>query len=152
MGPERSEGGINEDIDMLKPAIAKMCSMQHGLDEVQIKALGAITLKLFKEYGQDLTITGLRDAFVDGTIRELGLGQGSAHQGSGGHAQPLHEGRRVRPVLRGAQHHRFLQRVHGDRERGAEAQARSARRGEHPPHVPDHGRDVPDPQTARRSS
>ncbi|MEO8248117.1 MAG: type IV secretion system protein TraC [Burkholderiales bacterium] len=67
------EGGINEDIDYLKPALAKMCSMGSALDEVQIKALGAMTLKLFKQYGRDLTITGLRDALVTGTIAELGL-------------------------------------------------------------------------------
>ena len=67
------EGGINEDIDYLKPALAKMCSMGSALDEVQIKALGAMTLKLFRQYGRDLTITGLRDALVSGTIAELGL-------------------------------------------------------------------------------
>ncbi|MBK6973194.1 MAG: type IV secretion system protein TraC [Sterolibacteriaceae bacterium] len=73
MGPNGIEGGINEDIDMLKPALAKMCSMSTRLEEVQIKALGAITLKLFKQYGKDLTITGLRDELVHGTIRDLGL-------------------------------------------------------------------------------
>ena len=67
------EGGINEDIDYLKPALAKMCSMGSSLDEVQIKALGAMTLKKFREYGHDLTITGLRDALVTGNIPELGL-------------------------------------------------------------------------------
>jgi conjugal transfer ATP-binding protein TraC len=67
------EGGINEDIDMLKPALAKMCSMSTPLEEVQLKALGAMTLKMFKEYGRDLTITGLRDAFREGTLKDLGL-------------------------------------------------------------------------------
>ena len=67
------EGGINEDIDYLKPALAKMCSMGSALEEVQIKALGAMTLKMFKQYGRDLTITGLRDALVSGSIPELGL-------------------------------------------------------------------------------
>ncbi|MBY0366037.1 MAG: type IV secretion system protein TraC [Burkholderiaceae bacterium] len=67
------EGGINEDIDMLKPALAKMCSMGSTLEEVQIKALGAMTLKLYKQYGRELTITGLRDAFITGSIPELGL-------------------------------------------------------------------------------
>ena len=67
------EGGINEDIDMLKPALAKMCSMGRTLEEVQLKALGAMALKLYKEYGRDLTITGLRDAFKTGSMPELGL-------------------------------------------------------------------------------
>jgi conjugal transfer ATP-binding protein TraC len=67
------EGGINEDIDMLKPALAKMCSMASALEEVQIKALGAMALKLYKQYGRELTITGLRDAFITGSIPELGL-------------------------------------------------------------------------------
>jgi conjugal transfer ATP-binding protein TraC len=63
---------INEDIDMLVPAISKMASMQRTLDEVQYKAISAMVLKLFKAYGNDLTITGLRDAFKAGTIDELG--------------------------------------------------------------------------------
>jgi conjugal transfer ATP-binding protein TraC len=67
------EGGISEDIDMLKPALAKMCSMGSRLEEVQLKALGAMALKLYKEYGRELTITGLRDAFKTGSLPELGL-------------------------------------------------------------------------------
>ncbi len=64
---------IHEDIDMLVPGIAKMCSMQHPLEEVQYKAISAMVLKLWKTYGQDLRITALRDAFKDGSIEELGL-------------------------------------------------------------------------------
>jgi conjugal transfer ATP-binding protein TraC len=64
---------INEDIDMLVPGISKMCSMQHALDEVQYKAISAMVLKLWREHGNDLTITGLRDAFKTGTIEELGV-------------------------------------------------------------------------------
>ncbi len=67
------EGGINEDIDMLKPALAKMCSMASPLEEVQLKALSAGVLRRYREYGRDLTITGLRDFFRAGTIEELGL-------------------------------------------------------------------------------
>lgn len=63
---------INEDIDMLVPGISKMCSMQHALEEVQYKAISAMVLKLWREYGQDLTITGLRDAFRTGSLEELG--------------------------------------------------------------------------------
>jgi conjugal transfer ATP-binding protein TraC len=63
---------INEDIDMLVPGISKMCSMQHSLEEVQYKAISAMILKLWREHGQDLTITGLRDAFRTGTLEELG--------------------------------------------------------------------------------
>jgi conjugal transfer ATP-binding protein TraC len=64
---------INEDIDMLVPGIAKMCSMQHTLEEVQYKAISAMVLKLWREYGNELRITGLRDAFKSGTIEELGV-------------------------------------------------------------------------------
>jgi conjugal transfer ATP-binding protein TraC len=67
------EGGIKEDIDMLVPAIAKMCSMQRVLEEVQYKAISVMILKLYQAYGRDLTITGLRDAFKSGTIEELGV-------------------------------------------------------------------------------
>ena len=64
---------INEDIDMLVPGISKMASMQHSLEEVQYKAISAMVLKLWREYGQDLTITGLRDAFRTGTLEDLGV-------------------------------------------------------------------------------
>jgi conjugal transfer ATP-binding protein TraC len=64
---------INEDIDMLVPGIAKMASMQHTLEEVQYKAISAMVLKLFREYGNDLRITALRDAFKTGTLDELGV-------------------------------------------------------------------------------
>ncbi|MFX8653002.1 hypothetical protein ABTM19_19965, partial [Acinetobacter baumannii] len=59
---------IHEDIDMLVPAISKMCSMQHTLEEVQYKAISAMVLKLFAEHGNDLTITALREAFKTGNI------------------------------------------------------------------------------------
>jgi conjugal transfer ATP-binding protein TraC len=58
---------------MLVPAISKMCSMQHTLDEVQYKAISAMVLRLFAEHGNDLTITALRDAFKTGSIEALGL-------------------------------------------------------------------------------
>ncbi|CAH0349592.1 type IV secretion system protein TraC [Aquabacterium sp. CECT 9606] len=64
---------IHEDIDMLVPAISKMCSMQHTLEEVQYKAISAMVLKLFAEHGNDLTITALREAFKTGNIEALGL-------------------------------------------------------------------------------
>ena len=64
---------INEDIDMLVPAISKMASMSRPLDEVQYKAISAMVLKLFREHGNDLTVTALRDAFKTGTIEELGV-------------------------------------------------------------------------------
>ncbi len=64
---------IHEDIDMLVPGIAKMASMQHALDEVQYKAISAMVLKQFREHGNDLRITALRDAFKTGTIQELGV-------------------------------------------------------------------------------
>ena len=64
---------INEDIDMLQPAIAKMASMSRPMDEVQHKAISAMVLKLWVKYGRDLDMTILRDAFVQGTIEELGI-------------------------------------------------------------------------------
>jgi conjugal transfer ATP-binding protein TraC len=50
-----------------------MCSMQHTLEEVQYKAISAMVLKLWREYGNELRITGLRDAFKSGSIEELGV-------------------------------------------------------------------------------
>jgi conjugal transfer ATP-binding protein TraC len=50
-----------------------MCSLSHRLDEVQTKAVGALILKKYKEYGRELTITALRDAARDGSLPELGL-------------------------------------------------------------------------------
>jgi len=64
---------VVEDIDILVPAIAKMASMQHTLDEVQYKAISAMVLRLFRAHGNDLTITALRDAFKSGCIPELGV-------------------------------------------------------------------------------
>ncbi len=64
---------INEDIDMLVPAICKMASMSRPLDEVQYKAISAMVIKLFREHGNALTVTALRDAFKAGTIEELGV-------------------------------------------------------------------------------
>jgi conjugal transfer ATP-binding protein TraC len=64
---------INEDIDMLVPAISKMASMSRPLDEVQYKAISAMVLKLFRAHGNELTVTALRDAFKSGTIEELGV-------------------------------------------------------------------------------
>lgn len=70
---QQHEGGIEEDIDMLKPALAKMCSMSDPLDEVQRKALGALTLKLYRQYGREMTVTALRDACRAGTIDDEAL-------------------------------------------------------------------------------
>jgi conjugal transfer ATP-binding protein TraC len=73
LNPFTSVIDINEDIDLLEAAIAKMASMQNSLDEVQYKAISAMVLKLFKAHGNDLTITALRDAFKEGNLKELGL-------------------------------------------------------------------------------
>jgi conjugal transfer ATP-binding protein TraC len=64
---------IREDIDMLVPAISKMCSMSQPLEEVQYKAISTMILRLFQRYGQEMTITSLRDALKEGTIEELGI-------------------------------------------------------------------------------
>lgn len=73
VNPFSAVNDIDEDIDMLVPALAKMCSMASKLDEVQYKAISAMVLKCFRQYGNDMTVTALRDAFVPGTIAELGL-------------------------------------------------------------------------------
>lgn len=73
MNPFTKVHDINDDIEMLVPAIAKMCAPRGGLDEVQHKAISAVVMSKFREYGQELTMTGLRDAFLTGTIAELGV-------------------------------------------------------------------------------
>ena len=45
--------------------------MSQQLQEVQYKAISTVLLKLWKSYGNDLTITALRDAFKTGNIAEL---------------------------------------------------------------------------------
>ncbi|WP_082568255.1 type IV secretion system protein TraC [Rhizobacter sp. Root1221] len=64
---------INEDIDILQAAIAKMASMSRPLEEVQLKGISAMVLKLWAKYGCDMDMTLLRDSFVAGTLEELGL-------------------------------------------------------------------------------
>ena len=73
LNPFTAVNDINEDIDMLLPAMAKMCSMSQRLEEVQYKALSAVLLKLWKAYGNDLTMTAMRDEFKTGRITELGI-------------------------------------------------------------------------------
>jgi len=73
LNPFSRVSDIAEDIDMLVPAIAKMASMSRPLDEVQYKAISAMVLRLYAQYGADMTITALRDAFKAGTIEELGV-------------------------------------------------------------------------------
>ena len=65
------EGGIEQDIEMLKPMLAKMCSARGGLEDVQLSALYHITLRTFREHGRELTMTGVRDALKSGSIPEL---------------------------------------------------------------------------------
>lgn len=73
LNPFSRVNDICEDIDMLVPAMAKMCSMQQKLDEVQYKAISTVIMKCYREYGKDLTVTGLRDRFKTGTIEDLGI-------------------------------------------------------------------------------
>lgn len=73
LNPFTAVNDIHEDIDMLLPAMAKMCSMSQRLEEVQYKALSAVMLKLWKAYGNDLTMTAMRDEFKTGRITELGI-------------------------------------------------------------------------------
>ena len=62
---------IEDDMAILVPAIAKMASLARPLEEVQYKAIGAAILRLWKEYGQAMTITPLRDYFKSGSIPDL---------------------------------------------------------------------------------
>lgn len=91
---------INEDIDMLVPALAKMCSMSQPLHEVQYKAISTMILRLWEQYGQDMTVTALRDAFRIGTIEE----------------QNVHQDQRIKdlaimlnPYAKGGQYERFFE-------------------------------------------
>jgi conjugal transfer ATP-binding protein TraC len=62
---------IEADMAMLVPSIAKMASLARPLEEVQYKAIGIAILRLWKEYGRELTITPLRDYFKTGSIPDL---------------------------------------------------------------------------------
>ena len=98
---------INEDIDMLVPGIAKMCSMQHALEEVQYKAISAMVLKLWREYGNELRITGLQRRLQGRNHRGTGRGGRPAHQGPSPSCSTLRQGRAVRALLRGQEQRRF---------------------------------------------
>lgn len=91
---------IQEDMDMLVPAIAKMCSRTQPLQEVQYKAISKIILSLWSQYGQDMTVTALRDRLVSGTIAELGLK----------HDQRIRDlAIMLNPFARGGQYERFFE-------------------------------------------
>ena len=64
---------INEDIDMLVPSLSKMASMGEPLEEVQRKGISAMVLQVFREYGQEMSVSALRDRFKTGTIGDLEL-------------------------------------------------------------------------------
>lgn len=91
---------IQEDMDMLVPAIAKMCSRTQPLDEVQYKAISKTILSLWSQYGQNMTVTALRDRLVSGTIAELGLK----------HDQRIRDlAVMLNPFARGGQYERFFE-------------------------------------------
>lgn len=71
INPFTMVGDLEDDMAMLAPAIAKMACLSKSLDEVQHKAIGAAIMRLWKAYGQDMTITALRDFFKSGTIEDL---------------------------------------------------------------------------------
>jgi conjugal transfer ATP-binding protein TraC len=100
LNPFTRVNDIHEDMDMLVPAIAKMCSRTHMLDEVQYKAISKTVLTLWSEYGQDLTVTALRDRLVTGTIAELGIK----------HDQRIRDlAIMLNPFSRGGQYERFFE-------------------------------------------
>jgi len=73
LNPFSKVNDIRDDMDMLVPAIAKMCSMQLGLQEVQYKAISTMLLAQWGKYGRDMTMTCMRDAFKSGSIPDLGI-------------------------------------------------------------------------------
>lgn len=62
---------IAEDIEMLIPLIAKMCSMRSTIGEVQYAAISFIIMRLYERYGKDMTFTAMRDECKTGSIKEL---------------------------------------------------------------------------------
>jgi conjugal transfer ATP-binding protein TraC len=71
LNPFTAINDICDDMDMLVPAIAKMCSMQSRLEEVQYKAISAVLLQQWQKYGRDMTMTAMRDTFKTGSIPDL---------------------------------------------------------------------------------
>ncbi|MEO8152368.1 MAG: type IV secretion system protein TraC [Rhizobacter sp.] len=62
---------INTDMSMLGPVIAKMASLTTQLEEVQYKAINGAVMRLWKMYGNDMTMTSLRDLFKTGSLPDL---------------------------------------------------------------------------------
>jgi conjugal transfer ATP-binding protein TraC len=140
---------INEDIDMLVPAISKMASMSRPAGRGSVQGhLGdgakAVQGPRQRPHGHRAA-RRLQGRDHRGTRRT----QRPADQGPRDHAEPVRTGRPVRALLRGPQQRRLRQRLRRHRERGAEAPARPARGGQHPAAAPDHRRDVPDAQPAQ---
>ncbi len=73
LNPFTAINDICDDMDMLVPAIAKMCSMKGTLEEVQYKAISAVLLQQWGKYGRDMTMTAMRDAFKSGAIPDLDI-------------------------------------------------------------------------------
>ncbi len=62
---------INTDLAMLAPVIAKMASLSRPLEEVQYKAINAAVMRLWKQYGPEMTMTSMRDLFKTGSLPDL---------------------------------------------------------------------------------
>ena len=54
---------IKEDMQMLLPMASKMASPRADLLDVQYKALGAMIMELYQQYGAAMTVTSIRDRF-----------------------------------------------------------------------------------------
>lgn len=59
---------IEDDMAMLQPVLAKMASPHFRLDPTQYAAIAVGAQAIFKEYGQQATITPLRDLFKTGNL------------------------------------------------------------------------------------
>jgi hypothetical protein len=118
------------------------------LDEVQYKAISAMVLKLWREHGKDLTITGAARRLQDRHDRGAGRRNDQRIKDLAIMLNPYAKGGQYERFFEGRQR-RLLERLHRHRERGTQAPARPARGGQHPAAAPDHRRDVPDAQPAQ---
>ncbi|MCK6431590.1 MAG: type IV secretion system protein TraC [Aquabacterium sp.] len=62
---------INTDMAMLAPVIAKMASQNRPLEELQYKAISSAVMRLWKEYGNDLTMTAVQQLLKSGSLPDL---------------------------------------------------------------------------------
>ncbi|MBL8510832.1 MAG: type IV secretion system protein TraC, partial [Betaproteobacteria bacterium] len=67
--PFSSVTDIMEDVSMIKPIVALMCSPRGLLDDYQYQALEVAILLAYGKYGPDTTMTHVRDVLATGRLR-----------------------------------------------------------------------------------